>query len=237
MCWKLDRFSKLHNTLRVILNNLLWRLPTFAKYGVGRILRYSRIPYRLVKPGSTIVQIGCAWDLLHAGRSRAIYFSLFVGENGQVIIIEPNVENIRKLRSFISKGKIGNIIVVEKGAWSRKDKLRFLCDPKHPASNLLEEVFNEGRKDRENYDTVEIEVNSVDNILGGLGIERVNMISITTNGAEKEILEGMRESLNRCKYISLVKGKDKQYPILEEYGYLEVGADDRGYTFVKKQHV
>ena len=73
----------------MLWNSALKRVPFSLKYAIGRRLRVNRAPYCLIKPGSIVVQIGAARDTLEAGRSRGIYFSLFAGYNGRVIVVEP----------------------------------------------------------------------------------------------------------------------------------------------------
>jgi FkbM family methyltransferase len=231
MLWKVSRFSRFHNTLRVICNNLLWRLPVGFKYGIGKVLRARRLPYSLLRDGSIVVQIGCPWDILHAGRSRGIYFSIFSGTNGRVVIIEPDVDNVKKLQSFIAEQSIGNITVVELGAWSSRTRLRFLADPAHPAANLIEDVFDARRRDLDKFSMTEIDVDSIDNILEGLHVTSVDLVSITTNGSEAEILRGMNKTLARTRYVSIIQDKGVDYPVFAERGFRTVGEDDRGITY------
>ncbi len=120
MFWRLNRFSKHHNFLRIILNNILWRVPYNVKYKLGGIWRSTHLPYKLIKEGSTVVQVGCPWDILLAGRSRGIHFTNFVGDLGRVIIIEPDAENLQSLKQIVQKHSISNVTIIEKGAWNKR---------------------------------------------------------------------------------------------------------------------
>ncbi|MBS0212550.1 MAG: FkbM family methyltransferase [Proteobacteria bacterium] len=229
----MSRFSRAHNVLRVVYNSVAYRLPTRLKYGLGKMIRTPRLPYRLVRPGAVVVQVGCPWDLLHAGRSRGIYFSLFAGPLGRVVIVEPDRENLARLHAFVSRHALRNVTVVEKGAWSKADRLRFLSDPSHPAANLVESVFDPHRVDRDGFQTTEIDVDSLDNILSALGIGQVDLISVTTNGSEREIVAGMSSTLRGTRYLSIIQGDEarKDLALLEERGFQVVGDDDRGRTY------
>ena len=55
--------------------------------------------------------------------------------------------------------------IVPLGAWNEKTTLRFLTDPDHPAANLVESVFDYSRSDRERFDVIEINVDSLESIL------------------------------------------------------------------------
>jgi len=61
----------------------------------------------------------------------------------------------------------------------------------------------------------------------------VDLVSITTNGADNQILKGMPNTLMKVKYLSLI-GNLELFPSLGEFGYREIGGDDRGYTFARE---
>ena len=88
----IPRQTLLHAAVRKIGYALLFPLPYGVKYRVGTWLRLSRLPYRLVRPGSTVIQVGAPWDVLRSGRSRAAYFGVLAGENGRVIVVESVTE-------------------------------------------------------------------------------------------------------------------------------------------------
>jgi hypothetical protein len=58
-------------------------------------------------------------------------------------------------------------------------------------------------------------------------------VSITTNGAELEILNGMKEMLatGAESYISLAITGDRYRETMDELGFDYVCDDDRGFTF------
>ena len=119
MLYKLSRHSKLHNFLRVGMNNVLWRVPVPIKYGVGLSSRKIRLPYKLLEEGDTVIQIGAPWDILRAGRSRSIYFSKLVGKTGKVIVFEADLNNVKNLQQFINDHGISNMTVIPMGAWNK----------------------------------------------------------------------------------------------------------------------
>lgn len=232
MLYKLSRHSKLHNFLRIAMNNVLWRIPVPIKYGIGLSSRKVRLPYKLLEEGDTVIQIGAPWDILRAGRSRSIYFSKFVGKTGRVIVFEADLNNVKKLQQFIKNHDISNMTVIPMGAWNKSTRLRFLINDKHPASNLVEEVFDDTRKDMKNFRSVEIDVDSIDNVLADKNIDQVKLLSITSNGSEEEILQGAESTQKYVKYISIIGDPDK-YPKILDYGFKQQSEDDRGYLYTK----
>ena len=183
-------------------------------------------------------------DVLVAGRSRAIYFALLVGK-GKVVIVEPDPENVRVAKAFIHKHKLhSKVILYEYGAWCQDTVLTFLLSPKHPAANVLRETFMHtslSNIDRQviqarRYKEVPIKVNTIDNLLKRACVPSPKLVSITTNGAELEILDGMKETIaNGCSYISLASVfGDRYIKYMEKLGYQYIARDDRGFCFHKR---
>ncbi|ATX82008.1 methyltransferase, FkbM family [Mariprofundus ferrinatatus] len=235
MFYKVSRLSVFHNILRRIANSILFVLPVSLKYGVGEMFRSTRLPYKMIEKGWTVVQIGAPWDLLKAGRSRSIYFSKRVGDDGRVVVIEADEANVKALNVFIENHGINNITVVQNAAWSKATQLRFLIDDKHPASNLVEEVYDSGRVDRSKYREVLVDANSVDNILDSLQIDSVDFLSVTSNGSEDEILKGIERRATKVRYISII-GEPEKFKTICDYGFVQFAEDDRGalYRLVEK---
>lgn len=214
------------------MNNILWRLPVPVKYGAGLLSRKVRLPYKLIEEGDTVIQIGAPWDILRAGRSRSIYFSKLAGKTGRVIVFEADPNNVKNLKQFVSDHGISNITVIPLGAWNKSTQLRFLINDKHPASNLVEEVFDNKRTDMKNFRAVEIEVNSIDNVLKENNFKKIKLLSITSNGSEQEILEGAESTQSLVEYISII-GDPSTYPKILEYGFQQKSEDDRGFLYAK----
>lgn len=229
MYYRLSRFSALHNAVRKAAYAVLWRIPDSVKYGIGGVWRRFRRPYRLLRPGDTAIQIGAPWDTLRAGRSRAAHFARLVGDGGRVIVIEPAHDNILALRSFVSRHGLANMTIVPKGAWSKSTRLRFLINPEHPASNLVEEVIDPAERDRNAYLTTEVDVDSVDHIVSAFNIGTIRVLSVTTNGSDPQIFEGASYTLAKTEFVAVVTRECESQ--LAGHGFRMVGHDDRGYTY------
>jgi FkbM family methyltransferase len=229
MFYRLSRFSFAHNLVRKAAYAVLWRLPDGIKYGFGGLWRRFRLPYRLLQPGDTVIQIGAPWDTLRAGRSRAVHFARFVGHSGRIVVVEPAEENVAALKAFADRNALTEMAIVPRGAWSKATRLRFLVNPAHPASNLVEEVCDDRERDRSAYQVTEIEVDTIDSVAQALDLKPVKLLSITTNGSELEILAGAARTLERVEYVSIItKAGDA---ILRKHGFSPAGHDDRGYLY------
>jgi FkbM family methyltransferase len=230
----LDRESKLHLILTRIYNAIFSLVPHEIKYRIGYLLRRHRYPYRLIHQGDIVVQIGAPIDILTAGRSRAMYFSIFTGPEGKVVVMEPDPMNLEGFQNYIKDKDIRNLIFVPLGAWKEKNSLVFLSNPSHPAANVLENIKTIPEASRHHFQTKQIQVDTVDNIMDKLGLPKIDLISITTNGAEIDILQGMRNVIkNGCRYIALARTSEEILPTMTSLGYSLVSRDDRGFTFQK----
>ena len=230
MLYRLNRFSRLHNSLRVLAYSVLWLLPDWLKYGPGSLWRRFRRPYKFLRPGDTTIQVGAPWDTLRAGRSRAAYFARFVGRSGHALAVEPADSNVQALRSFAQRHTLPQLAVVPVGVWDKKTRLRFLINDEHPASNLVEEVIAEGR-DQTKFEATEIDVDTLDNIVESRQIGNVKLLSITTNGSEAHVLRGAANTLAKVEYVSVIT--PEAHDVLSSHGFSPVGGDDRGYLYRK----
>ena len=218
----------------VTYNNVVGALPFGVKYRmIGKSLRTNRAPYRFLDPTDTVLQIGSARDILHSGRSRAINLSMFIPE-GRLIVIEADTENQKALQRLIDQQNLTNITLVSIGAWDKKTTIEFWSNPSHPASNLICEANDVIHQpvDQSKYIKYEIEVDTVDSILEQVGAGIPKVICVTTNGAEPNILRGMKQTLDKgVEYLSLAPTGKDYIPLAEEMGYEYFAEDDRGYFF------
>ncbi len=225
------------SVLRLVFNKVMKRMPYRIKYGIATRLRETKYPYKVIRNGDVVVQVGAPKDILLAGRSRAVNFMRLVGD-GKTVVVEPDETNCEALKSFAEKNGISDkLVLCQKGAWSSQGKLRFLSNPDHPATNILEVIHDDkGRSaDDSEYSGFEVPVDTLDNILEAAKLPRPKLISITANGAEPEILKGLSHTLSsNVPYISLaVTGKGYE-EIMSELDYDLVAYDDRGFTFKRR---
>lgn len=226
-------------TYRKISLPFIWLcglLPAGFHYSLGKSFRARRYPYMAVDDGDVVVQIGAPRDLLKIGRSRSIYFMQMVG-SGTVVVMEPDPESAAAMDTFVARYGYGDTAkIIMHGAWSEDAELTFLSSPLHPASNLIEGVENiEDRDiDRRRYEKITISVRSVDDVLHDLDLPMPKLVSITANGAESKILEGMKKTIAAgLPYISLAITGENYPEMMRELGYELIAKDDRGFTFVR----
>lgn len=236
LTFKWSHRAWLHRSLVKIYNGCLSTVPFGIKYNIGKKLRRNQFPYKLIQPGSTVVQIGAPRDTLRAGRSRGMYFSLFNGPTGKTVIIEPASASEEAFNQFKLTRGLDDLIFVKSGAWNEEKLLKLYVDPAHPATNFTEGTVEYDTDRLAEFDVIEIPVKTVDQIMQECGIEKIDLISMTTNGAEIEILEGMTRMLSRgipyvC--IALHTHRGDFEAMMKNYSYETFAYDDRGITYRK----
>jgi FkbM family methyltransferase len=197
-------------------------------------MRRNSPPYSLIRPGSILVQIGAPQDTLWAGRSRAMYFCLFTGPTGKVIVVEPDETSVRTFQKTAREQGIQNFAMASCAAWSSTKDLKIFINPAHPASNFVEgtKTYSESRLSQ--YQQVCMPADTMDNILRSKGVGRLDLISITTNGSEREILKGMIETISHgATLIALARTGDYE-DLMKSIGYELYTYDDRGFVFRQK---
>jgi FkbM family methyltransferase len=112
----------------------------------------------------------------------------------KVVAIEPEPRNFDLLRRNVAKNKLKNVCTVKKAAWSCKRKLKLYLSDVDEAGHS---VVWEGRKG------IEVQGDTLDNILADLGLEKavIELIKINVEGAELEVLLGAKRCLSRTKRV------------------------------------
>jgi FkbM family methyltransferase len=168
------------------------------------------------KEGETVVDIGA-----HMGR-YTITSSKSVGSSGKVIAVEAHPYNFRILQHNIRLNKLPNVNLLNWAVYSKKARLKlFLPDEDlgytmHHSlmTNYLATKYSEEIERR----YIEVEADTLDNLLKIRGMNKVNWIKIDVEGAEYEVLKGAKEILSANQHISIlveVHGKDTYGPTIE----------------------
>ena len=161
----------------------------------------SQLMGRLLRPGMTFVDVGA-----HIG-----YYSLLaaraVGPAGRVVSFEPSPDNFALLTENIRLNGLSKIVRAENlalGAGRGEADLHLsTCNTgDHRLYSTLDdddEMFNAGM----HRQSVRVPVISLDEYLGREGVERVDVVKIDVQGAEMDVLLGMRQTLARSPQVVL----------------------------------
>jgi FkbM family methyltransferase len=110
----------------------------------------------------------------------------------EVIAVEPDPENVVYLRRNISINGLQNVFIVEKAAWNCRKSLKLYLNECFREHTLVGKP--EGR-------SIEIQADTLDNIVSESGAKRVDFLKMDVEGAELEALEGAEHVLNNVRKI------------------------------------
>jgi FkbM family methyltransferase len=222
----------LHRAAVRLANKVLPHVPFQVKYGLTDLVRRRALPYNLLGPGSVAVQVGAPRDTLLAGRSRAMAFVLRTKQSGQVLVVEPEPQSVLEFRRVATARGLDHVSVRQAGAWSERTTITLDVDPDHPATNFTDGTTEYSADERARFERIEVEALPLDDMIDEVGFERVDLVSITTNGAEPEALKGLVRTIERDRpYICLAHTRDSYNDLMAGMSYELVGQDDRGFTF------
>lgn len=202
-------------SLQVLLRDPMKRGLT-ALFGPGwraPLLRFSAFgPLVSVLEGETVVLGGChRYDTL-----RSFYDA--VGPEGRIVAIEANERNVEKLRERVAADRgmrAENVTLVAKGIWNEKRRLTFIAnDGGHPGLDKIESPrlrdFSYDKVER--VQRFEIEVDTLDNILDELGVDKVDFVLLTINDAELLALDGVDRLIRRNPNVRFLVHSQSPYP-------------------------
>jgi FkbM family methyltransferase len=116
--------------------------------------------------------------------------SACVGEKGRIVAIEPEPENYACLVKNIRANRLDNVIPVRKILWSNPGRMPlYLSGNSFSHSTYCDAFFGS------TGESIEVEADSLDNILEEAGIDRVDFIKMDIEGSEVEALKGMKKTL------------------------------------------
>jgi FkbM family methyltransferase len=168
------------------------------------------------REGDTVVDIGA-----HMGR-YTITSSKSVGTSGKVIAVEAHPYNFRILQHNLRLNKLTNVSPLNWAVYSKKERLKLYLPDEDLGYTMHHSLMTNylatkySKEIERRY--LEVEADTLDNLLKSRGINRVDWIKIDVEGAEYEVLKGAKEILSANNHISIlveVHGKDTYGPTIE----------------------
>jgi len=144
---------------------------------------------KLLRENDVFVDVGA----FHG--SYTLKASLQVGEKGKVIAIEPFPNSCHVIKRKIDRCCIRNVVLLNAACSHYEGMARLYL-----ADSLGEHTIKHKVSSR--YKVVR--VRSLDDILRDLGISKVNLIKIDVEGAELDVLEGAKKTLQNEANIKLI---------------------------------
>ena len=163
-----------------------------------------------------VLDKGIAIDIGSNCGMYTIPLARMLKNKGKVISIEPEKKNIKLLKKNVSLNRLKNVIVIDKGCFSKKRKMTFYLDNFGTGGHSL--LKRKGAKKEI------IPVDTLDNILKSLKINHVDLIKVDVMGVELETFKGAKKILKKSHpkiIFELLNKEDKEkvYKFLSQYNY------------------
>lgn len=148
---------------------------------------------RLIAPGTLVIDVGANIGFF------TVQFARWVSGGGRVLAIEPEAENLARLRHTLVAERLDSLVeVIAAAATSRAGPVFLEINPDHPGDHRL--ASGGGRA-----------VNGVtlDALVSDRGEAPVSLIKIDVQGAEAMVLGGAREVLRRFRPALYIEVDDR----------------------------
>lgn len=154
----------------------------------------TRFVARRVQPGMTCIDAGANvgyYALLMAG---------LAGPRGRVLAVEPNPDNVRRLRANVGlNASLYNTTVHEAALSARPgETVRFSCPVGEPKNGRI--LAPDDGVDSRPHAFIDVVTDTVDNLPFG----RADFVKIDVEGGEEDLWAGMRLTLDHCPDIQVV---------------------------------
>jgi FkbM family methyltransferase len=156
-------------------------------------VRYHRVSYPgLPQNGGIVIEAGAFHGL------KAIRFADLIGPTGKVYAIELMPENLTLLQRNIEENAlVGRVIPISCGLWSEEKELPALTNGRQAASLVDIDGRTYGRNET-------IHATTLERVIDSHAIGTVDFLNVMVNGAEVEVLRGLRDRLESVRLMRVV---------------------------------
>jgi FkbM family methyltransferase len=171
-----------------------------------------------LKPGDTFYDIGANVGFV------TILAAKLVGPQGRVIAFEPVPENVAAIRENLSLNGIDWAEVHETAISRRSGSANLIVSDVSAFSRLASVSVPTGARGH-----IEVRVDSIDEFLAAGSAPAPDFVKIDVEGAELEVIDGMRETLARHRPVVMCEVHDcnAQYAeLMASLGYKPVNLDE-----------
>ncbi|MDW3206353.1 MAG: FkbM family methyltransferase [Alphaproteobacteria bacterium] len=107
---------------------------------------------------------------------------------GRLIALEADARNVALLERNTRENGLERVDVLHRAIWCEHGRVLDLATGEAQANTLRHDVFDGGNRQP-------VETASIDGLVSEHGLEKVDMLSFTVNGAEVEALDGAKDTL------------------------------------------
>jgi|GEM_PF-6031273 len=182
--------------------------------------------------GDTIIEVGAATG------EYTVKAADKIGPSGNFYTFEAEPKNLECLQKNLAAHNLRESVIIEKQAVSDKagEDLTFAVADSIADHRFDPEMDGEmNPREADEYDSITVPTTTIDAYCKSNGIHSIDLLKLTANGHEGEILDGAREMLPETKYVFSNYPYDDVEEILFKYGF-EVEAN-RNHNSLGKPHL
>ncbi len=184
----------------------------YVRSDKGDLATYEDPIFQVFRPKQwdNFVDVGA-----HIGR-YSMMTAKRIGNLGRVIAIEAHPETFELLKKNMALNGFHNVTTINSVVSSQKGKVKLYLAGHDSGFTIYNTIMINRAKPTEKF--LEVEANTLDNILNENNVQRVNYVKIDVEGAELEVLKGAVNTLSSNKDLTLlieVHGDANYKPILE----------------------
>lgn len=145
----------------------------------------AHLIHRLARPGTLAIDVGANIGYFTLIMARA------VGSEGAVLTFEPDEDNLRSLRQEVQRAGALNVRVVPAAVGERSGTITLYRNEDHPGDHRIYPADAHAKSH-------EVRLWSLNDFLEGEGSSRdLSLVKIDVQGAELNVLRGLRRTLKR----------------------------------------
>jgi len=154
---------------------------------------------KLLKYGDTTIDVGANVGLM------SLVFAKCIGKSGKVFSFEPEPNNNASLLNNINLNSFSNISVSNSALSNKKDVLKFyLSNDNNSGTHSL--YYNAEKLSK---DFIEVQALPFDEFIVGKDISEIKLIKIDVEGAELDVIDGMKMTLQSLKPVLILEVVEK----------------------------
>ena len=171
-------------------------METWLSQGVFYEPDVSQFIIKTLSPGDTVIDIGANLGYF------TMLAALLVGEQGTVIAFEPDEANITDIKTnAILNGVTARLRIIDKPAKEIAEETSFFINSDNSGGNALWDPaqFPGNIKSQADGKKISMRSTTVDAEVKRLGIAKIKLIKIDTEGAEELVLRGALQTIIDCE--------------------------------------